>query len=255
MLRTALIAITALVVSLLLPGVTAAQTPPDPCLLIFEAEEATYRRHGRQRPHLGHRGPRRHPRRRGKRLCRGPRRRRPDLRREGNDWLDAGPGNDFVIGDTAESILLGFPAGMNVPGGRDHILGGGGDDQLFGEGGADQMSAGAGDDFATGQMDKDRVDGDAGNDGLFGGPADDLVRGGEGSDDLVGNFGSDVLLGGEGDDRLLGDNPPPPVPLPNPHPRCPRTTCATANRALTSLSRGRCEQENQIELIGPFPEG
>ena len=128
-------------------------------------------------------------------------------------------------------------------------------DTLFGEGGGDVISAGARNDFATGQMDRDHVDGDAGDDALFGGPADDVVRGGEGGDDLIGNFGSDVLLGGEGDDRLLGDNPPPPVPLPNPPPEEPSHDVCNGQRGTDFAVVGTCEQENQIELIGPFPEG
>ncbi len=123
----------------------------------------------------------------------------------GDDWIDGGNGNDFILGDTGDTFRLGFPAGFDVPGGDDVILGSEGDDGLAGEGGKDQLRGGDGNDFATGQMGDDNVFGDDGVDDLFGGPGHDVVHGGDGDDFLVGNFGNDVLLGGKGDDQLFGD--------------------------------------------------
>jgi Ca2+-binding RTX toxin-like protein len=100
-------------------------------------------------------------------------------------------------------------------------------------------------------MAKDVVDGDAGDDELFGGPADDVVKGGDGSDTLVGNFGDDVLLGGKGDDRMTGDNPPPPFPVPT---QAPSRDVCNGQQGTDFAVEETCEQENQIELTGPFPE-
>ena len=63
---------------------------------------------------------------------------------------------------------------------------------------------------------------------------------------LIGNFGSDVLLGGERDDLFLGDNPQgPPDPS---HDVC------NGQQGSDFAVEGTCEQENQMEATGPFPE-
>jgi hypothetical protein len=123
----------------------------------------------------------------------------------GNDTVDGGEGDDFLLGDTGDTFRRGFPAGMDVPGGNDRLMGGSGDDGLAGEGGNDLLYGGDGNDFATGQMGQDGVFGEDGDDELFGGPDTDFVSGGAGDDFMVGNFGTDILLGGSGDDAMIGD--------------------------------------------------
>ncbi|MBB2940952.1 Ca2+-binding RTX toxin-like protein [Actinoplanes lutulentus] len=53
----------------------------------------------------------------------------------------------------------------------------------------------------------DRLYGTSRNDHLFGGPGNDRLQGGAGNDSLHGYEGSDVLDGGAGNDQLIGDDP------------------------------------------------
>ena len=97
------------------------------------------------------------------------------------------------------------------------ILGGGGDDQLFG---GDRLSGTVslftpdGNDTLAGGTGNDTVDGGSGNDVIFGGdrlsgtatttttvPDDDSITGGAGNDTVDGGSGNDVIFGG---DRLSG---------------------------------------------------
>jgi len=93
--------------------------------------------------------------------------------------VDAGDGNDLVVGGGGRSVLMGGA-------GADIIFGGGGDDVLLG---------------GTGN---DLVLGGGGNDAIVGGGGVDIIEGGDGRDLLVGGVGSDALLGGGGDDILVG---------------------------------------------------
>ena len=144
------------------------------------------------------------------------------------DVLDAGAGNDFVIGGS----------------GNDHLIGGEGDDQLRGRGGSDLLEGGEGNDTLDGGTGTDTLDGGAGIDtadfagsetpifvnlasgatsGItdllisienFGGSAfGDLLSGdahgnafsgGAGDDKLTGRAGRDALDGGPGNDRING---------------------------------------------------
>jgi Ca2+-binding RTX toxin-like protein len=91
-------------------------------------------------------------------------------------------------------------------GGNDEMYGGIGNDQLEGDARADEV-----DPAAHGQ---DKLDGGAGNDHLIGGGSDDQLFGGEGNDSLEGDdglerlpasaHGADRLDGGAGDDALFG---------------------------------------------------
>lgn len=66
------------------------------------------------------------------------------------------------------------------------------------------MLGGLGDDRLFGNTDDDLLMGGVGDDGLIGGPGRDTVNGGEGNDRVSGDHGSDLLHGGDGDDRVLG---------------------------------------------------
>jgi Ca2+-binding RTX toxin-like protein len=68
----------------------------------------------------------------------------------------------------------------------EHIVTGGGEDQVFGGDLAELIDTGAGNDFI-----------------IAGGGADN-VQGGDGDDRLIGSAGDDNLQGGDGDDRLYG---------------------------------------------------
>ncbi|MEL6641502.1 MAG: calcium-binding protein [Pseudomonadota bacterium] len=102
----------------------------------------------------------------------------------------------------------------------DSLLGGSGNDLLFGQSADDTIRGADGDDLLFGGPDADRLEGDNGNDQLFGGdgrdtawmkPANpvgpiqsDNLFGGAGDDLLVGEAGRDYLDGGSGNDRLIG---------------------------------------------------
>ena len=79
-------------------------------------------------------------------------------------------------------------------GGNDILLGGFGNDTIYGGGGDDWLRGGAG---------RDALYGETGNDLLNGGWHDDALFGGAGDDTLVGGFGDDLLTGGEGNDRFV----------------------------------------------------
>ena len=72
---------------------------------------------------------------------------------------------------------------------KNTIMGGGGDDKLYG-------GPGGGD---------DTLHGDGGNDMLFGGRGNDTLRGGAGDDTLNGGAGADMFFGGSGSDMIYAD--------------------------------------------------
>jgi Ca2+-binding RTX toxin-like protein len=88
--------------------------------------------------------------------------------------------------------------------GNDRIYGGPANDALDGGPGLDLVCGGAGDDHAMGGSGMDVVVGGSGDDALAGNTEDDLVIGGLGDDGVSGGVGSDWLIGNEGDDLLDG---------------------------------------------------
>jgi surface adhesion protein len=70
--------------------------------------------------------------------------------------------------------------------------------------GADTLMGGAGNDIIFGQGGNDYIDGGKGNDILLGGTGNDTLLGGEGNDVLFGGAGKDTLIGGKGNDILSG---------------------------------------------------
>ena len=93
--------------------------------------------------------------------------------------IDAGDGNDTVIGSRFS-------------------------DWIFGAAGADRLEGGRGDDTINGSQGDDLLDGGDGNDKLFGGAGNDVLDGGAGNDRLIGRSGHDTLTGGAGKDTLNG---------------------------------------------------
>jgi hypothetical protein len=67
------------------------------------------------------------------------------------------------------------------------------------------LLGGSGDDQIWGNQGNDLIDGEAGNDRLFGDSGDDIVLGSAGNDSLDGGSGKDKLEGGAGTDTLKSD--------------------------------------------------
>lgn len=83
------------------------------------------------------------------------------------------------------------------------ILGGAGNDKLYGGSGNDTIDGGSGNDSLFGFSGNDLLMGGEGNDHLFGGLGNDSLKGGAGNDWLYGNLGNDLLDGEAGDDWLF----------------------------------------------------
>lgn len=106
----------------------------------------------------------------------------------GIEDVEAGDGNDTVIGD----------------GERNKLLGGEGDDQIQGNDGNDILKGERGADTLLGNSGRDTLSGQKGRDVLKGGNGNDTLNGGNGNDELSGGKKADLLDGGNGDDNLRG---------------------------------------------------
>lgn len=91
--------------------------------------------------------------------------------------------------------------------GQDDLFGSAADEELSGGNGNDTARAGSGDDQLNGGRGNDWLSGDAGNDQLFGENGDDQLTGGSGGDLLTGGRGADYFIfdnsGETGDDQIL----------------------------------------------------
>lgn len=110
------------------------------------------------------------------------------------------------IGVTNAALLPRESSGASTSTDNDTIVGGEGDDRLFGMSGDDVVRGGAGNDHLWGNSGNDLLAGGAGDDTLAGGSGDDVVKGGAGNDSLVGNSGNDAIQGGGGDDVIEGNS-------------------------------------------------
>lgn len=128
--------------------------------------------------------------------------------------LEGGDGNDVLIGSGSAVILadailgaIGVDAGdgvydrvrrggidvepvPNAADDHDTLLGGGGDDRVFGGSGDDTLDGGDGADWLFGGDHDDTIDGGAGDDRLQGGEGVDVLRGGAGTDEADYGYGS-----------------------------------------------------------------
>jgi Ca2+-binding RTX toxin-like protein len=138
---------------------------------------------------------------------------------EGNDYIDGGRGDDLIFGGLDRS----FPDAINIPdetdlrpgNNGDSIVGGYGNDTIYGMDDADTISGDQGDDLIYGGVDNDSlmgadgsdtIFGEHGNDFIDGATGDDLLDGGIGDDTLAGGTGNDTVLGGDGNDILTGED-------------------------------------------------
>lgn len=131
---------------------------------------------------------------------------------DGNDYLtgstiDAGLGNDSVVGSGSSTYLRGGDGADVIQGGVgfDDINGNKGDDSIDGgTGGADWLVGGQGNDMITAHATGNILYGNLGNDSLNGGSGDELIRGGKGDDTMSGGRGDDWISGDRGSDTMSG---------------------------------------------------
>ncbi len=116
----------------------------------------------------------------------------------GTDPFDAGPANNFVVGDDDDNTINGDAGNDSVQGGfgNDILDGGSDNDALYGQGDDDLLTGGGGNDSLFGGDGNDTLDGGGGIDALTGGNGDDVLDGGKDTlADLVsGGIGNDVLI-------------------------------------------------------------
>lgn len=106
----------------------------------------------------------------------------------------SGTGNDTVIGDAADNVLI-FEGNDTVIHGRD---------------GNDTLSGGAaGENTLFGEMGDDSLTGGSEADSLSGGDGSDTLTGGAGDDTLDGGAGIDAVDAGSGNDLIISDLPLP----------------------------------------------
>ena len=110
--------------------------------------------------------------------------------------LEGGSEADNIIGGTGNDNIFGFEGADTLEGnsGNDNIVGDDGNDLLFGENGNDTLDGGAGNDFLFGQNDDDELNGGTGSDRLNGGAGSDRLNGGLGNDTLTGGIGIDNFI-------------------------------------------------------------
>ncbi|HZZ26396.1 MAG TPA: calcium-binding protein, partial [Pirellulales bacterium] len=126
---------------------------------------------------------------------------------------------DGVISNTDLAALLNSLLNTGTFPFDNEIIGGDGNDIIYGGNGANYLDGGAGNDHLYGGDSIDIILGDAGNDYIDAGAGDDAVYGGDGNDTIYGGDGndmlfgsdgsesgtdSDILYGGAGDDLLVG---------------------------------------------------
>ncbi|MFK7817526.1 MAG: calcium-binding protein, partial [Planctomycetaceae bacterium] len=118
-------------------------------------------------------------------------------------FIQAKPGDDVI---TATSVTK--PLRILGGGGNDLIFGGSAGDTIRGGGGKDTISGGAGADSIGGGNKRDAISGGLGLDSLQGGRGADELNGDDGSDSIQGQNGRDTIIGGNGHDTLAGNNGP-----------------------------------------------
>jgi Ca2+-binding RTX toxin-like protein len=115
-------------------------------------------------------------------------------------------GNNNITGTIFDDVILGYDPVVPFPDGNDSLIGGTGNDLIYGGDGNDSLIGGTGNDTLYGGDDNDRLFGGSGNDRLFSGSGNDTLNGGSGNDFLYGNFGNDSIFGGSGNDVLYGES-------------------------------------------------
>jgi Ca2+-binding RTX toxin-like protein len=112
-------------------------------------------------------------------------------------------------GDQDDNVTSSLTAlGVTLIGGagNDNLYGGSANDTLEGDEGSDFLSGGAGNDTLTGAAGADRIFGGSGNDSIEGRSGSDIVDGGAGNDVIYGGSGNEQIVAGAGNDYAEGGN-------------------------------------------------
>ena len=126
----------------------------------------------------------------------------------GNNWLDAGGGNDFIQAGVGKNTIYG---GL----GNDTIWGGGGSNYINLESGSDTVVLNGGNNTVIGGTGNDTISsGDTGtswadsetsaNNYIYGGAGDSVIYGSGGNDTLIGGTGNATINGGNGNEYIVG---------------------------------------------------
>jgi Ca2+-binding RTX toxin-like protein len=124
----------------------------------------------------------------------------------GADHIIGGDGGAQVYGDqqttkcVAGSPVASDPVDESVDTVND------GNDMIIGGAGVENGRAGGGNDYVDAKASNDVVCGEKGDDTLIGGPDDDQVWGGSGNDVVEGDSGNDKLYGNDGNDAIYGND-------------------------------------------------
>jgi Ca2+-binding RTX toxin-like protein len=117
-----------------------------------------------------------------------------------------GEGNDTLFGSQLDEWLIGEAGNDYIAAGDgdDVVHAGAGDDTVAGNWGNDTILGLRGNDVLSGDMGQDHLDGGPGADNLTGGDSNDFLEGGADNDILDGGAGTDTLYAGDGNDYLIG---------------------------------------------------
>ena len=112
--------------------------------------------------------------------------------------INSGSGDDLVF--TNNWGVTTTHAGE----GADTVIGGRGQDIIYGEDGDDKLRGRVGNDVLYGGGGMDDIRGGVNHDILIGGDGDDSLKGDQGRDLVIGGLGNDDVRGGLGRDILIG---------------------------------------------------
>ncbi|GEP12551.1 calcium-binding protein [Methylobacterium gnaphalii] len=123
---------------------------------------------------------------------------------EGRDTLDFSATRSGISADLLIGVATGAETGRDLLHGLEALIGGTGDDTLFGSDVSNRLSGGDGDDIIAGRGGDDLLDGGLGCDALLDGAGCDILRAGAGDDRIVLALDGDDdhVDGGEGSDTL-----------------------------------------------------
>ncbi|WP_262028770.1 calcium-binding protein [Microvirga sp. Mcv34] len=130
----------------------------------------------------------------------------------GADMLDGGEGIDFLEYSNDETgVYVDLRTGSAAYGHAEsdiirnfeNVIGGLGNDTLYGSDEANEINGLSGNDIIDGAGGSDEIFGDEGDDTIYGSGGDDRIYGSENNDVIAGGAGADTLDGGSGIDTLL----------------------------------------------------